>query len=219
MFIFSNKFLNIFRFLIIMLVVNKEELLNSKRKFFKKMVESVFVYPTDSIYGVGCDATNPVLVDKVRKLKKSNLQPFSVIAPSKKWVEENCVVSKEQKKYFDSLGSKILINDKPHCFTLILKLKNKDAVAHNVTQGVNTLGVRIPSNWFSDVVFELGVPIVSTSANPTGENFMTSLDDLSSSIKKGVEFIVYEGEKKGEPSTIIDLATSKVKVLDRRSMK
>ena len=206
-------------FLLFMLVINKDELFSSKRKFFKKMKESVFIYPTDSIYGIGCDATNPVLVDKVRKLKKSNLQPFSVIAPSKQWVEDNCVVPADQKEYFDALGSSLLINDKPHCFTLILKLKNKDAVAHNVTQGIDTIGVRIPSTWFSEVVSDLGVPIISTSANPTGENFMTSLDDLDSSIKKGVELIVYEGEKKGVPSTIVDLTSSKIGILERKSKK
>ncbi len=202
-----------------MLVINKDELLNFKRKFTKKMKDSVFIYPTDSIYGIGCDATNSELVDKVRKLKKSNLQPFSIIAPSKEWVEENCYISEDQKGYFDSLGSKIDINGSPHCFTLILRLKNKNAVAHNVTQGNGTIGVRIPDNWFSSIVSELGVPIVSTSANPTGENFMTSLDDLSSSIKKGVELVVYEGEKRGAPSTIINLASEEIKILERRNKK
>lgn len=202
-----------------MLVINKEEFLNSKRKFLKKLKESVFIYPTDSIYGLGCDATNSELVGKLRKLKKSNLQPFSVIAPSKDWVKDNCVVSKEQKKYFDALGSKINIDNKLHCFTLILKLKNKDAVAHNVTQGAQTLGVRIPDNWFSDVVSDFGKPIVTTSANPIGENFMTSLDDLNSVLKRGVDFIIYEGEKKSVPSTILNSVTSNLKSVESKANK
>ena len=191
-----------------MLVINKEEFLNSKRKYLKKLEDSIFIYPTDSIYGIGCDATNSVLVNKLRKLKKSNLQPFSVIAPSKEWVEENCVVSKNHKKYFDALGGKLELDGKSQCFTLILKLKNKSAVANNVTQGVDTLGVRIPSNWFSDVVSDFGRPVITTSANSIGENFMTSLEDLDSSLKKGVDFIIYEGEKKSTPSTIINLVSS-----------
>ncbi|MCC7574203.1 Sua5/YciO/YrdC/YwlC family protein [Candidatus Woesearchaeota archaeon] len=198
-----------------MQVINKEELTNFKRKYLKKMKESVFIYPTDSIYGIGCDATKPELVDKIRKLKKSNIQPFSVIAPSKEWIQKNCEINKEQKKYFDALGKKLDINGKEHCFTLILKLKNKNAVAHNVTQGINTLGVRIPSNWFSEIVKELEVPIISTSANSTGENFMTSLDDLNESVKKGVDFIIYEGEKKSVPSTIINLVTPEIQIKER----
>lgn len=198
-----------------MLVLNKEEFINSKRKHIKKMANAVFIYPTDSIYGLGCDATNPELVDKVRHLKKSNLQPFSVIVPSKDWVKENCVISKDQKKYFDALGSKVEINGEAHSFTLILKLKNKNAVAPNVIQGNYTIGVRLPDNWFSDIIAEFGRPVVSTSANPTGENFMTSIDDLSSSLKKGVEFIVYEGEKKSVPSTVINLTESDIKITER----
>ncbi|MFP4567733.1 MAG: Sua5/YciO/YrdC/YwlC family protein [Candidatus Woesearchaeota archaeon] len=199
-----------------MQVINKEELFNSKRKYLKKMSESLFIYPTDSIYGLGCDATNPELVDKLRRVKKSNLQPLSIIAPSKKWIEQNCVISDAQKEYFESLGSKIKINNKDHCFTLILKLKNKSAVAHNVSQGAQTIGVRIPSNWFSNVVSDFNRPIVTTSANPTGEDIMTSLDDLNDSIKKVVDFIVYEGEKKSVPSTIINLIESQIKVTARK---
>ena len=125
-------------------------------------------------------------------------------------------INKEQKKYFDALGKKIKINDKEHCFTIILKLKNKNAVAHNVTQGINSLGVRIPSNWFSEIVEELNTPIISTSANCTGENFMTSLEDLNESIRKGVDFIIYEGEKKSVPSTIINLAEQEIQIKERK---
>jgi L-threonylcarbamoyladenylate synthase len=196
-------------------IIAKEDLDNSKRKYLRLMKSKVFIYPTDSIYGIGCDATNDALVAKVRKLKKSTLQPFSIIAPSKEWVYQNCVVDEKHKIYVESLGKKILIAGKKNCFTLILKLKNKNAVAKNVNQGMDTLGVRIPEHWISDVVKELGVPIVTTSANPTGENFMTSLDDLNDSIKEGVDFIIYEGEKHGVPSTIIHYNEEDVKIKDR----
>jgi len=197
-----------------MSIVSKEEVLKSKRKYLKLLDSSVFIYPTDSIYGLGCDATNKELVQKIRRMKKSNLQSFSIIAPSKKWVYENCEVGERQKVYVEKLGSKINIVDKKHCFTIILKLKNKDAVAKNVTQGVETIGVRIPDHWFSEIVADFGKPIITTSANPTGENFMTSLEDLNDKIKKAVDFIIYEGEKKGHPSTIIQYE-DKLKVKDR----
>lgn len=198
-----------------MQVINKEEVMNSKRKYLKKMNDCLFIYPTDSIYGLGCDATNPDLVDKLRKLKKNNLQQLSIIAPSKEWIEQNCIINPLQKKYFDSLGKKLLIDGKEHCFTLILKLKNKNAVAHNVIQGEDSIGVRIPKHWFSDIVADFNKPIITTSANATGDNFMTSLEDLNDSIKRAVEFIIYEGEKKSVPSTIINLATPEVKILER----
>ncbi len=198
-----------------MQIVSKEELENSRRRYIRLMKSKVFIYPTDSIYGIGCDATNDSLVAKIRKLKKSTLQPFSVIAPSKEWVYQNCVVEEKHKHYVESLGKKIDIAGKKNCFTLILKLKNKNAVARNVNQGTDTIGIRIPEHWISDVVKELGFPIVTTSANPTGENFMTSIEDLNDGIKEGVDFILYEGEKHGSPSTIIHYYDDDVRISDR----
>jgi len=186
-----------------MQVITKEDFDNSRTKVLKMMKSKVFIYPTDSIYGIGCDATNDASVLRIRKLKKSNLQPFSVIAPSKEWVYKNCEVGEKQKDYVESLGKRISIAGKKTCFTVILKLKNPKAVAKCVTQGMDTIGVRIPEHWIADVVKELGFPIITTSANPTGEDFMTSLNNLSETIKSGTDFIIYEGEKKGSPSTII----------------
>ena len=101
----------------------------------------------------------------------------------------------------------------PGPYTLILKTK-KECVAKNVAPGLDTLGVRIPDNWFSNFVSEIDIPIVSTSVNKASEDFMTSLEDLDSEIKSMVDFIVYEGEKKGKPSRIIDL-TDEEKVIER----
>ncbi len=196
------------------MIVTKDELLKSKKTVQTLLKEKVFIYPTDSIYGLGCDATSEKLVQKIRYIKKSNLQPFSVIVPSKEWVYQNCEVGPEQKKYVEKLGKKLMVNGEEHCFTLVLKLNNKDAVARNVCQGLETIGVRIPNHWFSEVVANLGVPVVTTSANQTGEDFMTSIEDLSSGIRREVDLIVYEGEKKGYPSIIIhaERKTKEVKI-------
>jgi len=192
-----------------MVVINKDELDKAKRRYLKLLKSKVFIYPTDSIYGIGCDATNKTLVQEVRKIKKSSLQPFSVIVPSKEWVYKNCIVKDKQKKYVEMLGKKIDIAGSKYCFTLILTLKNKKAIANNVNSGGDTIGVRMPDHWISTLVKELGVPIVTTSANTTGDDIMTSLDDLNDRIRRKVEVIIYEGEKKGFPSTLIHLEDSK----------
>lgn len=197
-------------------IVTKEELDASKRKYLRLMKSKVFIYPTDTIYGVGCDATNNALVSKIRKIKKSNLQPFSIIVPSKEWVYKNCIVDERQKPFVESLGGKISIAGKKTSFTIILKLKNDKAIAKAVNQGCGTIGVRLPDHWIADYVKELGVPIITTSANPTGENFMTSIEDLHDSIKEGVDFVIYEGPKKGFPSTIIHTHEEAMKIKERR---
>ena len=163
---------------------------------------AVFIYPTDTIYGIGCNALDKKAVAKIRTIKERPTNHFSIIAPSKDWITENCIANKEAKEWLSKL---------PGSYTLILKLKNKSTIAKNVNQGTENIGVRIPDHWFSNVVQELGFPIVTTSANRSGRPFMTSLEDLDPKIKEGVDFIIYEGEKKGQPSKIVNLVEGKVK--------
>ncbi len=204
---FNNRFKNVQAFLHIMKTFSKEEVLMNHLNVKDSIIDGeVFVYPTDTIYGIGCSALNKECVDKIRKLKKREEDPFSIIAPSKEWIHKHCEVSEEAKKWIDKL---------PGPYTLVLKLKNKDVVAPNVNPGKDTLGVRIPNHWISKVVAELDVPIITTSANQHGKMFMTSMDNLDPEIKKGIHFIVYEGEIKGKPSKIIHLDSAETKIRER----
>ncbi|MCH8003881.1 MAG: threonylcarbamoyl-AMP synthase [Nanoarchaeota archaeon] len=189
-----------------MRVLSKEEFENQKDVIRTSLIENqiVFIYPTDTIYGIGCNATNKEAVEKIREIKQRKTNPFSVIAPSKEWIDENFVVNDNVKDWVKRL---------PGPYTLILKIK-KQCVADNVAPGIDTLGIRIPDHWFSNIINEIDIPIVTTSANKSGNDPMTSLDDLDADIKSRVDFIVYEGIKKGQSSKIIDL-TDDVKVIER----
>lgn len=190
-----------------MRVLSKEEILLRKEEILEKVLEGiVFIHPTDTIYGLGCDATNKEAVARIRELKKREKDPFSVIAPSKKWIKENCEINEEAENWLKKL---------PGPYTFIMKLKNKDAIASNVNPGIDTVGVRIPNHWVKDVVKTLGIPVVTTSANQTGKEFMTSMDNLDPEIKKGLDFAVYEGEKKGRPSKLVHLDGDGVKIKER----
>jgi len=154
-----------------------------------------FIYPTDTIYGLGCNASSEAAARKIRRLKKRDEKPFSVIAPSKAWITKNCAVSKQAAAF---------INKKlPGPYTVILPLKNKRCVAPSVTRGLKTLGVRIPKHWFSFVVAEAGVPFVTTSVNVSGKKHMACIEDVEPRILRAVDVVVYEGPKKGKPSTKI----------------
>lgn len=188
-------------------IVTKEEFLLQKARYFRLISQgTMFIHPTDTIYGIGCDATNESAVQRVRSIKQRSSMPFSVIAPSKRWVFENCKVSPEGEDWLGKL---------PGPYTLVFRLKNKSAVAAAVNLGSETLGIRMLKHWVSKVVAELGFPVVSTSANLTGEPYMTSLDDLDESIKPKVDFIIYEGEKQGRPSTIVKLFEKKAEIVER----
>jgi len=188
-------------------ILTKEEFLNHKARYTQLISQgAVFVYPTDTIYGIGCDANNEAAVQRIREIKKRNSMPFSVIAPSQKWIMDSCELFLEGRKWLRKL---------PGPYTLIFRLKNKSAVAAAVNLGSDTLGVRMPKHWTSSVVSELGFPVVSTSANLTGQPYMTSIDNLDISIKNKVDFIVYDGEKQGRPSTIVKLYGKEAEIVER----
>jgi len=190
-----------------MQIITKGELEDQKKQYVEAIQGgAVFIYPTDTIYGLGCDATNERAVKALREAKIQHEQPFSVIAPSKEWIAERCKLGAAAKGWLAKL---------PGQYTLILRLKDRKAVAPSVNLGKVTLGVRIPAHWFSAVVGELGVPVVTTSANVHGQEFMTSLADLAPALKAEMAFALYEGEKSGRPSTLVDLSSPRERITKR----
>jgi L-threonylcarbamoyladenylate synthase len=185
-----------------MRVLTKEEFLMERMFMYKKILGgAVFIHPTDTIYGIGCNAENEDAVKKVRDIKQRPDTPFSVIAPSKDWIIENCEVDDKAQEWIDKL---------PGPYTLILNLKNKECITKGVNNGMDTLGVRIPQHWFTKAVEEFGSPVVTTSANISGGDFMTNIDNLDASIAPKIDFVVYEEEKKASPSELIDLSKNEV---------
>jgi len=180
------------------------KLTEKNRRIIKEEIETgaVFVYPTDTIYGIGCNALDSFAVKAIRKIKKRDEKPFSVIVPSKEWIIENCVVEKSHTKYLKKL---------PGAYTFIFKLKKNSAVAKEVSKG--TLGVRIPKHWISEIVSELGIPVVTTSVNVSGEKPVTELNEIPKRIANQIDFAIDEGKLKNKPSRVIDLTGKKAVVL------
>ena len=106
--------------------------------------EGIVAFPTDTVYGIGCNAKLEKSVERIREIKKQFDRPFSVIAPSIDWIAKNLEIKKEVR---------------PGPYTFILK-KKRECVAENVSFG-DTLGVRIPkhefklSNTLSNVILKL----------------------------------------------------------------
>ena len=163
---------------------------------------AVFIYPTDTVYGIGCNALDSNAVKQIRRIKQRQKNPFSVIAPSKEWIRNNLVVEKKYVKYLEKLPGK---------YTLIFRMRNKSCVAKEVSR--ETLGVRIPNHWISKFAEELGFPIVTTSANISGKKPLAKIDKISGKMSKMADFAIDEGELKGKPSEVIDLSGKKPKKL------
>ena len=184
-------------------IFTKEELGLKYGEIVKRIkAGAIFIHPTDTIYGIGCNALNEDSVAKIRKLKERSDNPFSVWVGSIVWIRENCYLSKEGEKWLKEL---------PGPYTLILKPKDKSVVAKNVAPNKDTLGIRLPDHWFTKIVEDVDVPLVTTSVNKAGKMFMTDRDDLDSDIERGVSFMIYEGKKTGRPSKVVDLVKGEIK--------
>ncbi len=190
-----------------MITLTRAEFLLNQKRYMREIADgAVFIYSTDTIYGIGCNALSSKAVMRIREMKGRETNPFSVIAPSKEWIFKNCVSSERTKEWVSKL---------PGPYTLIMSLSNKKAIAPEVNNNMETLGVRIPSHWISEFVAEFGFPIITTSANVSGETFMTTIDNLDDRIKAKVDFIVYDGPRDGHPSTLVNLTKDEPELIKR----
>ena len=150
----------------------------------------IFIYPTDTIYGLGCNALNKKSVLRIKEIKKRDFnKPLSVIAPSISWIEENCIVDVNLDKYF------------PGPYTVVLKKKDDKFLDH-VASG-DSIGVRIPSSDFCDKIKEIGVPFITTSVNLSGQEPVYKVEEVSDESREKVDIVIDEGELNGNPSTLI----------------
>lgn len=168
----------------------------------------IILYPTDTIWGIGCDATNAGAVDKIYRLKKRE--------ESKSMI---CLVNGERMLYqiFDKIPETawqiMELSEKPT--TLVLdKPKN---VAGNLIAADNTLGVRMVKEPFCYKLMErLKKPLVSTSANLSGAPSPQSFQEISPEILKGVDYVVNLHRDKicSQASAIIKLSLdNQVKII------
>ena len=177
----------------------------------------IILYPTDTVWGIGCDATNPEAVAKIYKLKKrAETQSMIVLMNGDKMIYN---VFKDIPEVawkimdFSDLTDSELANQNPT--TLILdKPRN---VAPNLIAADNSLGIRLVKEPFCFKLMEkMKKPLVSTSANISGQPTPKSFKEISPEIIKGVDYVVNLHREKiaGKPSTIIKLTSdSQVKVI------
>ncbi|MCA9485807.1 MAG: threonylcarbamoyl-AMP synthase [Nanoarchaeota archaeon] len=189
-----------------MRIVSKEEFFAEKDFFIGEMrVGKIFVYPTDTIYGIGCNSNEGKSVTKIREIKRRDEKPFSVIVPSKEWVKEHCYVDSLTEEWLKKL---------PGPYTLILELRNwNDAVANEVNEGGDTLGVRIPNHWFSEVVGEANIGFVTTSVNVSGEPNIKDVKEISSEMAENIDYVIDDGVLEGGASRVVSLINGFEKII------
>ena len=168
----------------------------------------IILYPTDTVWGIGCDATNAEAVAKIYTLKqRAETQSMIVLMNGEKMMYN---VFKDIPEVAWQI---IDLSEKP---TTIILDKPRN-VAPNLVSGDNSLGIRIVKEPFCFKLMEkMKKPLVSTSANISGQPTPIAFKDISPEIIKGVDYVVNLHREKiaGKPSTIIKLTNdSQVKVI------
>lgn len=159
----------------------------------------LLLYPTDTIWGIGCDATNADAIDKVFALKKRDEKKALICLVSdfkmlNQFVEDIPEVAYDILKYADKPTT--IIYDNPI------------RIADNLIGEDNTLAIRVCKDVFCNkLIRKLRRPIVATSANISGKPSPKSFSQISPEILNGVDYVVnlQQNKKSERPSSIIKL--------------
>lgn len=169
----------------------------------------LIVAPSDTVYGLVCDATNEVAVKKLIAVKNRPWgKPISVFVDGFEMMDS----------LVELTNHRVLLQTLlPGPFTVVLP--SKHAVCQLLESERNTLGVRLPANqWIQDLVHAYGKPLTATSANISGKSPHYEpqgfIVDLSKEKKGLIDYVVDKGKlPRNKPSTIIDLTGSSIQLL------
>ena len=167
------------------------------------------LYPTDTVWGIGCDATNPSAVAKIFEIKRRPEAKSLVLLAS-----DLDMVAKYVKEIPSIAIDLVEVNDSP--MTIIYPGAitgtgegDRWHLAWNAVAEDGTVGIRIPlADWCKTVAHKLGRPLVSTSANISGEPTPQRFSEIRQEIKDAVDFVVppsVDTQSSGRASQIIKL--------------
>jgi tRNA threonylcarbamoyl adenosine modification protein (Sua5/YciO/YrdC/YwlC family) len=157
----------------------------------------LIIYPTDTVYGLGCDLFKKGAVEKIYQIKGNDKRKLlSFICPDLKGISEFAVISNPAYKIMRRLL--------PGPFTFILNATKQ--VPRILLEKRKTVGIRVPDNVVCHALLrEFGNPIISTSASLPDQDFLGNPEDIAGTFSHSVELFLDSGSGGLEPSTVIDL--------------
>jgi len=184
---------------------------NPQPRLIQQVVEAlrhgaVICYPTDTVYGIGCDMFNPKAIKRIHQIKKRPMhQPFSFMCSSLKNVSTYCHVS--------NMGYRIMKKDLPGPYTFVLQATK--LVPKVMLNRQKTVGIRVPDNIICLALIEaLGNPLLNTSAilnqddPPLSEAF--AIEEL---FGRQIDMVIDGGPVYPEPSSVVSLIGEAPEVL------
>ena len=167
-------------------------------------------FPTETVYGLGGDATNNLAIAKIFETKnRPEFNPLIIHFSSFDQVEENCEINDDIKKLSDLFW--------PGPMTVILKKKKESKISELASASLDTVGVRIPNNTTAlKLINSFGKPIAAPSANTSSSLSPTEADHVFEYFKndKNLSIILDGGSTKiGLESTIINIINDEIHIL------
>ncbi|SCD19447.1 Sua5/YciO/YrdC/YwlC family protein [Proteiniphilum saccharofermentans] len=160
----------------------------------------IILYPTDTIWGIGCDATNEEAVKRIYDLKQRDDTKSMLVL-----MDNPAKLQTYVKEVPDIAWDLIDLADKP----LTIIYDGAKNLAPNLIAPDGSIGIRITAETFSmELCRQFRKPIVSTSANISGDPSPSSFSEIGQTIKEGVDYIVTYRQKeqtKAKPSGIVKL--------------
>jgi tRNA threonylcarbamoyl adenosine modification protein (Sua5/YciO/YrdC/YwlC family) len=163
----------------------------------------IIVYPTDTVYGLGCCITNKRGIDTINSIKAS-VKPRSIMFSDIKTISRYAKVSNEAFRIIRSLL--------PGPYTIILPATR--LVPRLLQSNRKSIGIRIPNHWFCQaIVQEIGEPIITTSVPLSHERVHIDPLEIERDLGHRVDAIVDSGILPDIPSTVISLETDTPEVI------
>jgi tRNA threonylcarbamoyl adenosine modification protein (Sua5/YciO/YrdC/YwlC family) len=181
-----------------LLAINSD---NPQKRLIKKTVEilrdgGIIVYPTDTVYGLGCDLFNKRGIEKIYEIKRRSMkQPFSFICADLKDISNYAIVSNYAYKTMRRMlpGPYTFILEATRLVPKILLTKRK------------TVGIRVPDNEIClSIVRELGNPIISTSVT-TGNEILSDPAEIEKKYGRAVDLVIDGGILATGKSSVVSL--------------
>ncbi len=167
--------------------------------------DGVVIYPTDSVYALGCAIDSPKGVEKLKQLTGKDAKELTIVFNDISTMSDYCRI--------DNATFKILKRNLPGAITFILKASSR--IPDRVVAKRKTIGARIPDNAIARaIIAELGVPMLTTSLKNDGEEeYLTDPELINEKWGREVDIVIDGGFGHNTPSTIVDLSGDEIEIL------
>ncbi|MBC7743781.1 MAG: threonylcarbamoyl-AMP synthase [Flavobacterium sp.] len=169
----------------------------------------LIIYPTDTVYGLGCDITNQKAIERIARIRGLKLDKanFSFICYDLSHISDYI-------KPINNETYRVLKKALPGPFTFIFNASKK--VPKLITSNKKTVGIRIPDNEIArTIVKSLGNPVISTSIHDEDEikEYSTDPELIYEKYKDRVDLVIDGGYGHNEPSTVVDCTNNEFEII------